>query len=114
MELVKEYLIQNFALILVLLAFAIMLKATIFLDKKTIRRLFTLIIYVFLLSIIVYIEFHLTEIKQYDMVRLTMIAIRYSSTPFITAMILYTLVKKYGRKNTILNLMRNQFSHPRN
>ena len=48
MELLKEYLLQNWALVLVLMAFTIMLMITVFFRKKTIRRLYILIIFVFL------------------------------------------------------------------
>ena len=89
-----EYLLQNWALILVLLAFAIMLKITVFLDKITIIRMYVLIAVVFLLSIIVFTEFYLNEINQYKEVRLVMVAIRYSATPFIIGLILYALVRK--------------------
>lgn len=53
----SEYLMQNWSLMLVLSAFAIALHITVFLDKKTIRRLYVLIIGVFLLSIAVFVEF---------------------------------------------------------
>lgn len=94
MDVFLEYLLQNWALILVLLAFAIMLKVTVFLDKHTVRRMYVLILVVFVLSIIVYTEFHLAEINQFKDVRATMIAIRYSATPLILALILFTLVKR--------------------
>lgn len=53
----SEYLMQNWSLMLILSAFAIALHITVFLDKKTIRRLHILIIGVFLLSIAVFVEF---------------------------------------------------------
>ena len=53
----KEYLLQNWALILILMAFVIMLIITVFLDKKTIRRMYIIIAAVFILSIIVFLEF---------------------------------------------------------
>ena len=43
----SEYLMQNWSLMLILSAFAIALHITVFLDKKTIRRLYILIIGVF-------------------------------------------------------------------
>lgn len=89
-----EYLLQNWALILILIAFAIMLKVTVFLDKKTVNKMYVLIAAVFVLSIIVFTEFYLGEINKYRMVRTVMMAIRYSATPIIIAMILYTLVRK--------------------
>ena len=51
---IKEYLLQNWPLLLVLAAFAIALSITVFLDKKTIRRMYILIVGVFLLSIVVF------------------------------------------------------------
>ena len=92
-----EYLVQNWALILILVAFAIVLKITVFLDKKTIIRMYGLIIGVFLLSICVYIEFHLAEINQFKEVRLVLIAIRYSATPFIIGVLLLALVRRARR-----------------
>ena len=94
MDVFNEYLLQNWALILVLIAFAIMLKVTIFLDKTTVRRMYILIVVVFLLSIIVYTEFHLGEINEHRDVRAWMTAIRYSATPAIISLILFTLVKR--------------------
>lgn len=56
-ELFRNYLLQNWSLILVLSAFAIALYITVFLDIKEIRRLYVLIIEVFILSIVVFLEF---------------------------------------------------------
>ncbi len=94
MQVFIDYLLQNWALILVLIAFVIMLRITVFLDKKTIRRMYVLIALVFALSIIVFAEFYLEEIRQHNEVRIVLMAIRYSATPFIIAFILFTLVKK--------------------
>ena len=58
MDVLKEYILQNWALILVLMAFVIMLIITVFLDTKTIKRMYILIASVFVLSIIVFFEFH--------------------------------------------------------
>ena len=46
----KEYIIYNWALILVLIAFVIMLMITVFIDKKTKIRMYILIGVVFLFS----------------------------------------------------------------
>lgn len=89
-----EYLIQNWSLILILLAFVIMLQITVFLDKKTVIRMYMLIVAVFLLSIIVFTEFYLAELGEYKEVRLVMMSIRYSATPVIIAMIIFALVKR--------------------
>ena len=90
----KEYLLQNWSLILVLSAFAIALSISVFLDKKTIRRMYVLIVGIFLLSISVFIEFNVVTSVEYRLLRCFLIAIRYSATPFIIAQIIYSLVKK--------------------
>lgn len=94
MDVLKEYILQNWALILVLMAFAIMLIITVFLDSRTIKRMYILISAVFALSIIVFFEFHLAEIDKLPDVRIVLTAIRYSSTPIIIALIIYALVKR--------------------
>ena len=94
MNVVISYIIQNWALILILLAFTIMLRITVFLDKKTVIRMYGLIITVFLLSISVFAEFHLADLGEYKDARLVMTAIRYSSTPIIVSFILFALVKR--------------------
>jgi len=91
---IKEYFLQNWPLILILPAFAILLKTTVFLDKKTIRRMFFLIAVVFVLSIVVFVEFYFADLGEMKELRSVLMAVRYSATPFIIAMILYTLVKK--------------------
>ena len=55
------YILQNWSMILILLAFVISLNITVFLDKKTIKRMYTLIIAIFLLSVIVYVEFYFAD-----------------------------------------------------
>ncbi len=90
----KEYLIQNFATILIIIAFIILLKTTIFLDKKVKIKMFFLIIMIFILSIIVFIEYYYNLENSHKDLRTVLMAIRYSATPFIVAMVLYTLVKK--------------------
>ena len=91
---IKAYLLENWALILVTMAFAIILKTTIFLETKMKRRMYILIASVFLLSFIVFAEFNQSSQGMSREVRTVLTAIRYSATPFIMAMILYTLVKK--------------------
>lgn len=93
LTILKEYILQNWALILVLLAFVIMLLITVFLDKKTIRKLYALIIFIFLLSISVFFEFYLFEQNKYIGVVKVLVCIRYSSTPLIISLILFALVK---------------------
>ena len=94
MDVLKEYILQNWALILILMAFAIMLIITVFLDKSTIIRMYILIGVVFALSMIVFFEFHLADIDKLFNLRIVLTAIRYSSTPIIIALIIYALVKR--------------------
>ena len=93
-EIFSEYLMQNWSLILVLSAFAIALHITVFLDKKTIRRLYALVAGVFLLSIIVFVEFEYAAPAGRRILRSVLMAIRYSATPIIISQLIYTLVKK--------------------
>ncbi len=90
----KDYLLQNWALILILLAFTVSLKMTVSLDRKIIRRMFVLIIGIFLLSITVFAEFNMVDPVSRKGLRTVLVAIRYSATPFILAQVLYTLIKK--------------------
>ena len=94
MEIIKEYFLQNWALILILFAFLIMLFITVFLDKKTIVRMYVLIGVVFVLSIVVFTEFYLTKDNSLPLLRKIMVAVRYSATPIILALIIFALVKK--------------------
>jgi len=91
---IKEYLVQNWSLVLLLAAFSISLKTTVFLDGKTTRRMLILNVVVFLLSIVVFAEFYVVGIAKYRTMRTVLMAIRYSATPFIVAQILFALVKK--------------------
>ena len=90
----KEFILQNWSLYLVLLAFVIMLKITIFLEHEVIRRMYVLIALIFLLSISVFVEFSLESRAIYPNIRIILMAIRYSATPLIIAQIIYTLVIK--------------------
>ena len=92
---IKDYIIQNWTLVLVLFAFAISLKMTVFLEKRTIRGMLVMILAVFLLSISVFTEFRLADSGAHQTLRLVLMAIRYSSTPFIMAMVIFTLVKRF-------------------
>ena len=89
----SDYIYENWILILVLLGFAVSLISTVFMQKKTIRRLFALIIQVFILSVVVYIEFKIADANGDRMLRLILMAIRYSSTPFLVAQIIYAVAK---------------------
>ena len=91
---IKSYIFQNWTMLLILAAFAIALRITVFLDKKTVKRMYVLIVAVFLLSISVFVEFNVAVTAEYRPLRIVLMAIRYSATPFIVAQIAYTLVKK--------------------
>ena len=90
---VTEYIIQNWALLLVLLGFAVSLISTVFLEKKVIFRMYALIAEMLLLSILVYVEFHLTGQPDISSVRSILIAVRYSATPLIIAQVIFTITK---------------------
>ena len=90
----KEYLLQNWPLLLVLVAFIISLFLTVFSDKKTVKYMVFLIASIFALSIVVFIEFAIKAKPEYKMLRLVMMAIRYSATPFIIAEVIYINIKK--------------------
>ena len=94
MNAVIEYLSQNWSLILILVAFAIVLKITVFLDRKTTIRMYILIVSIFLLSIIVYLEFFFADLNEYQDARAVMMAIRYSAVPIIIALIMLALFKR--------------------
>lgn len=90
----KVYFLQNWTLILVLSAFAVALGITVFLDKKTVRRMYVLIVCVFLLSLVVFTEFEYAAHSENKTLRGVLMALRYSATPFIISQIIYTLVKR--------------------
>ena len=89
-----SYILQNWTLILILVAFSIALRYTAFLDAVTIRRMYTLIVGIFLLSIVVYLEFLFVDRGTGREARVILMAIRYSATPFIIAQVICTLIKK--------------------
>lgn len=89
-----DYILQNWVLILVLAAFSIALRYTVFMDAVTIRRMYVLIVGIFLLSIVVYLEFLLADRGTGRELRVVLMAIRYSATPFIVAQVIITLIKK--------------------
>ena len=90
----QDYIIQNWALILILAAFVISLKTTIFLDQTSVRRYYILIAGIFLLSVVVFLEFALADLGGYITQRTILMAVRYSACPFIVAMILFTLIRE--------------------
>ena len=90
----KEYLLQNWPLILILIAFTISLISTVFMEKKRVVRLHVINALIFVLSIIVFIEFSIAKNPDYRHIRAFLTAIRYSATPLLLAMIIFALVKK--------------------
>lgn len=94
MEMLKDYFLQNWPLILILLAFIISLITTVFLEKKTVVKMYVLIIAVFLLSIVVFVEFYIVDKAELKWLRTILMAIRYSATPLIIAQITFTLVNR--------------------
>ena len=88
---IKDFILQNWALMLILLAFVILLRTTAFLNKKMKACMYALICGLFILSIIVFFEFYLEEQMVSPNTRLVLMAIRYSATPFIIAFIIYTM-----------------------
>lgn len=91
---IKDFFLQNWPLILILLAFVISLITTVFLDKKTVTRMYILVAAVFLLAIVVFIEFYIVNMPELKNLRIALMAIRYSATPLIIALITFALVKR--------------------
>ena len=89
-----DYVIQNWALLLLGLAFVISLKISGFQDKSSVKRMYILIAAVFLLSIVVFEEFYLADHGGHLKTRTILMAVRYSATPLIVTMVLFTLQKK--------------------
>lgn len=89
-----EYVVQNWALILVLLGFTASLISTVFLEKKIVIRMYALVAETFILSILVFIEFYLADFSEYRLIRTVLIAVRYSATPFLIAQIIFTIIKR--------------------
>ena len=94
MEIFKSYILHNWILVLILATFAIILATTAFLDKKSTRRTYELIAFIFILSIAVFVEFLFEDNIEYRTLRLWLMAFRYSATPIIIAQVLMALVKK--------------------
>lgn len=94
LDIFKGYVLENWILIVILVAFVIVLATTSILSKKATYRLYILIAAVFLLSISVFIEFYFEKINVYHTARMVLMAIRYSATPFIIAQVIFAHVKK--------------------
>ena len=94
METIKEYLFQNWILILILGAFIVILFITSFSNRKTTVRYLLLLASIFLLSIVVFMEFYIQPVDENRTIRLVLMAVRYSATPFIIAMLIRVLIKR--------------------
>ena len=90
----KEYILQNWILLLILGAFVVVLFITSFSTRKAMVRLMILLFAVFLLSIVVFAEFYLEPVKENSTARTILMAIRYSATPFVLALVIVVLVKQ--------------------
>ena len=101
----SNYFLQNWALILILLAFTALLKTTAFLSRETVHRMYVLILLVFLLSIVVYVEFLLADQSSHRNLRLVLMALRYSATPIIIAQVIFALVRKFRLRVFILAMI---------
>ena len=91
----RDYVIQNWALILVSLAFLVSLRTTAFMDKKFAGRMTILIFEVLFLSVVVFVEFWQVDQGIVWEGRPYLMLIRYCAAPFIDARVLYTIVKKF-------------------
>ncbi len=94
MEMLHDYLLYNWVLILIVVAFIVVLITTAFLDNRSTKRLYFLVGEVFLLSIVVFVEFYYEGQAQYNTLRLILMSIRYSATPLMLAHVIFALVKK--------------------
>ena len=93
-EAIKEYLLQNWILILILGAFAVILLITSFASKKTMIKYLVLLLSIFLLSIVVFAEFYLQPVSDNKTARMILMTIRYSATPFVLALVIMVLVTR--------------------
>ena len=94
MEVFKEYILQNWILILILAAFVVILATSAFIDRRATRRMYFAVGSVFLLSILVFIEFHYEDDPNQRILRTVLMALRYSATPLIVAQVIFSLVRK--------------------
>lgn len=94
MDAIKEYFFQNWILILILGAFIVVLLITSFSNRKATIRYLVLLASIFLLSIVVFAEFYIQPVAENRVIRLVLISIRYSATPFVIALLIMALVKR--------------------
>jgi len=91
LDMVKEFVLQNWAILLILLAFLTLLRTTGFINKKSKDRMYTLILWLLLLDLTVFFEFYFEEKGIFQDARLALMAVRYSATPLIIAFIIFTM-----------------------
>ena len=94
MDAFKNYILQNWILILTLGAFVVILFITSFSSKKMMISLLILLLSILGLSIVVFIEFYLEPIAANSNARIILMAIRYSATPFVLALVIMVLVRR--------------------
>ena len=94
MDAIKEYFFQNWILLLILGAFFVVLFISSFSNRRTTFRYLLLLVSIFLLSIVVFAEFYVQPVTENRIVRLILMSIRYSATPFVVALLIMVLVKK--------------------
>ena len=94
MDAIKEYFFQNWILLLILGAFIVVLLITSFSNRKTTIRYLILLVSIFLLSLVVFAEFYVQPVTENNILRLVLMSIRYSATPFVLALLIMVLVKK--------------------
>ena len=93
MDAFKDYLFQNWILLLVLGTFVVILFITSFSSRRAMIRLLLLLLSIFALSIVVFAEFYIQPVQENTTARLVLMSIRYSATPFILALLIVVLVK---------------------
>lgn len=67
---------------------------TSFSNRKTTIRYLMLLVSIFLLSLVVFAEFYVEPVSENRVLRLVLMSIRYSATPFVLALLIMVLVKK--------------------
>jgi len=92
----KEYILQNWILLLILGAFIVILFITTFSNRRSVVLLLSLVASIFILSIVVFAEFNLDYVAHNAMARMILMAIRYSATPLIVALVILLILKRYG------------------
>ena len=93
-EAIKGYFLQNWILLLILGAFAVILFITSYSSKKSMIKYLILLTSIFLLSIVVFAEFYLQPVSENKTARMVLMTIRYSATPFVLALVIVVLVTR--------------------